>query len=172
MEIVTDRLVLRRFSDDDAPFVLALTREPAFIRFIGDRGLQDEAQARAYITAGPIASYRDRGYGGYVVEDRQGTALGMCGMLKRDTLPEPDLGFAFLRAHRGQGYATEAARAVLAHEHRVHGIDRALAIVTPDNARSLALLERLGFVPTGLQFPGTEDGVVLRVLAWRAPDAG
>lgn len=144
--IETPRLALRRLSVDDAPFMLELLNEPSFIRNIGDRGVRTVEDAREYITLGPIASYERFGFGLYLVERKTPPALiGICGLLKRDELPEPDIGFAFLPAYWSQGYALEAAAAVRDHARDVLGLPRLLAIVNPSNASSLRLLERLGF---------------------------
>jgi RimJ/RimL family protein N-acetyltransferase len=140
----TARLRLRRFTLDDAAFIVELLSDPDWRRFIGDRGVRTEDDARRYLAEGPLASYRVHGFGLLAVEDGTGSPVGMCGLLKRDTLPDPDLGFAFLPRARGKGYAREAAAAVL-DSARAAGHRRVLAIVTPGNARSIALLERADF---------------------------
>lgn len=142
----TERLILSRLSPDDAPFILELVNEPDWLRFIGDRGVHDLDGARAYIEKVRMEMYARHGFGLYKVASRSGdTPLGMCGLLKRDTLPDADIGFAFLARHRGRGYAQEAARASLALGRRAFGLKRILAITDPENVRSIRLLERLGF---------------------------
>ncbi len=144
--IDTDRLELRPFTEDDADFVLRLVNEPSFLRYIGDRGVHDLESARRYIADGPVASYALHGHGLMrVVRKADGEALGMCGVLKRDTLPDADLGFSFFPAYWSQGYALESAGAVLRHARDVLGVGRILAITTPDNEPSMRLLDRLGF---------------------------
>jgi ribosomal-protein-alanine N-acetyltransferase len=139
----TERLVLRRLATDDAPFLLELLNEPSFLRYIGDKGVRTEADARRYVEAGPLASYERFGFGLYRVELREsGEPIGMCGLLKRDALPDVDVGFAFLPR---KGYAFESAAAVLAHARDALGRGRILAITTPDNVASIRLLEKLGF---------------------------
>ncbi|MGH8721280.1 MAG: GNAT family N-acetyltransferase [Burkholderiales bacterium] len=69
----------------------------------------------------------------------------MCGVLKRDALPDPDIGFSFLPEHWSQGYALESARAVMRHAREVLGLGRIVAITTKDNEPSIRLLEKLGF---------------------------
>ena len=141
----TERLVLRRFRLDDAPFVLALVNEPGWLRFIGDRGVRTLDDARRYLQTGPLELYARFGFGLYLIERRaDGACLGMCGLLRRDTLDAPDIGFALQAQHAGQGYAFEAASATLQHARDL-GIDRLLAITTPDNSASQALLAKLGF---------------------------
>lgn len=144
----TRRLVLRRLEEADVPFILALLNDPDWLRYIGDRGAGDTAGARAYIRQGPQAMYEQYGHGLYRVALKESdTPIGLCGLLRRPQLADADLGFAFLPAWRGGGYAREAAVAVLAEARDVFGLQRVLAIVTPDNRPSIRLLERLGFVP-------------------------
>ena len=130
---------------DDARFILKLVNEPSFIRFIGDKGVRNEADAVNYIQTGPIASYERFGFGLYLVELKEdGIPIGMCGLVKRDSLPDVDVGFAFLPAFWSKGYAFEAAAAVKAYGKDVLGIDRLLAITNPDNESSIRLLEKIG----------------------------
>ena len=108
--IETERLALHEFTDDDADFVLRLVNEPSFLRYIGDRGVRTIEDARTYIADGPVAGYARYGYGLLrVVRKSDGTTVGMCGVLKRDTLPDPDIGFSFLPEFWSQGYALESA---------------------------------------------------------------
>lgn len=145
MNMETSRLRLRRFTEADAAFVLELLNEPGWLRFIGDRGVRDLEAARAYIEKGPGAMYARLGFGLYCVEAKQdGTPLGMCGLLKRDNLEHVDIGFAFLARHQGRGYAREAVVATLGEAHDL-GLSQVAAITNPDNARSIRLLESLGF---------------------------
>ena len=144
--LVTPRLLLRRLTEDDAPFMLALLNDAAFLRFIGDRHVRTEDEARAYIRTGAIASYEANGYGLYLVESKEhGTPIGLCGVLRRDALPDPDLGFAFSAEHRSRGYGKEAATATLDYARRTLGLPRIAAIVSPENEISLRLLRGLGF---------------------------
>ncbi len=141
----TPRLALRRLTADDAPFILELVNVPAFLRNIGDRGVRDLDDARAYIANGPVASYARHGIGLWHVALREdGTAIGMCGLLKRDTLEHVDIGFAYLPAWWGKGYAREAAAAVMEYGTRTLGIPRIVAIVSPGNAASIRVLEHIG----------------------------
>lgn len=144
----TERLRLRPLVGADAPFIVELLNEPGWLRFIGDRGVRDLETARAYIENGPRVMYARLGFGLYCVESKQGTPLGMCGLLKRDNLEYVDLGFAFLARYQGFGYAREAAAASLA-EARSLGLTQVAAITNPDNLRSIRLLESLGFKSAG-----------------------
>ena len=142
----TKRLILRQFNVDDAPFILTLLNEPSFLRYIGDKKVRTHDDARQYILNGPQASYTQHGFGLYQVELKHyRTPAGMCGLLKRDELPEPDIGFAFLPDYWNKGLAFEAASAVLNDARERLKLDRLLAIVNPDNDASIKLLEKLGF---------------------------
>ncbi|ALK98705.1 GCN5 family acetyltransferase [Massilia sp. WF1] len=145
MKIVeTARLRVRTARTDDAAFFCALVNDPAFIEHIGDKGIRTVEQAHQALLIGPIAMQEERGHSLYVVELKEaGVPIGMCGLIKRDTLDEIDLGYAYLPDWRGQGYAFEAARAVLDYAPTL-GIRRLLAIVSPNNIASNGLLRKLG----------------------------
>lgn len=141
----TERLVLRRLAVDDAEFMFRLLNEPSFIRFIGDRGIRTLDDARGYILNGPVASYERFGFGLYLVTLKaEGTPIGMCGLLKRDSLEDADVGFAFLPAFWSRGYAFESAAAVVAHGKSDLGLERIVAVVMPENRGSIRVLEKLG----------------------------
>lgn len=157
----TPRLRLRELHDGDAGFLLELLNDPDFIANIADRGVRSEAQASAYLAAGPVASYAKHGYGLWAVEMKPGGELaGVCGLVRRDFLDHPDIGYAFLPAWRGRGLAAEAARATLAHAFGPLGLPRLLAIVNEGNLASRRLLESLGMHSLGLQPVGGQDLVV------------
>lgn len=146
----TERLTIRHFEADDADFIVRLLNDPSFIRHIADKGVRTREEAVRYLESGPMASYRAHGFGLNLVELKgEGTPIGMCGLVKRDELEGPDLGYAFLPAFCGQGYAFEAAAAVLEQGMAAHALDTVLAVTLPDNARSHRLLDRLGFRATG-----------------------
>jgi RimJ/RimL family protein N-acetyltransferase len=143
--IQTERLLLRPFTLDDAPFVLTLLNEPSFLHFIGDKNVRNLEDARQYILTGPIASYQQNNFGLLLVELRNApTPIGMCGLLKREDLPDPDIGFAFLPDYWGRGFAFEAAAAVMKDARKRLKLNQILAIVNPDNDASIKLLEWLG----------------------------
>lgn len=144
-DIVTSRLRLRCFEKDDAPFVLRLLNEPSFHEFIGDRGVRTLDDAVGYLERGPMASYAQHGHGLMHVSLMDGTPIGMCGILRRDGLEHPDVGFALAPEHWGCGYTLEASRAVITHARSVLGIGTLLAITAPHNLRSMRVLEKLGF---------------------------
>lgn len=161
----TDRLILRWMSTRDATFMLGLLNEPSWLRFIGDRGVRTLDEARAYILNGPVAMYTRLGFGLYMVDLKEsGIPLGICGLVKRDFLDDVDVGFAFLPAYWGQGYAYEAAAAVITYGTEVLGLKRIVAITALDNHRSANLLEKLGLrFERRVRYPG--DGREVRLFA-------
>lgn len=154
----TERLTLRRLCGDDAPFIVDLLNDPSFIRNIGDRKVRTLDDARAYIANGPVAMYERFGFGLFLVMLREtGTPIGICGLLKRDTLNDIDIGFAFLPAYWSMGYAIESARGVKDWAATALGVKRLVAIVLPTNKPSVRVLEKMGFAAeTTIRL--TEDG--------------
>ncbi|MGA2399866.1 MAG: GNAT family N-acetyltransferase [Steroidobacteraceae bacterium] len=141
----SERLVLREFVLDDADFVLELLNEPAFVRFIGDKGVRTRADAQEYLRKGPLDSYRRFGFGLYLASLRaDGSPIGMCGLVKRDGLADVDVGFALRSSYWSRGYAVEAAKAVLDYGRRTLKLGRIVAIANPDNHASIAVLEKIG----------------------------
>ena len=141
----TNRLTLRYLCPDDAEFIVKLLNEPSFIEYIGDKGVRTVEEANEYLLNGPIDSYERFGYGLNRVELREtGEPIGMCGLVRRDSLDDADIGFAFMEQHWSKGYARESAEAVLQHARNTLGLDRIVAIVTPENRSSIKLLEKIG----------------------------
>jgi len=166
----TERLTLRHASLDDAPFILRLLNEPAFLQYIGDRGVRSLDDARGYITSRLIASYEQHGFGLWVVTRTDWPEpLGICGLVKRDTLPEPDIGFAFLQEHWRNRIGFESAAGVKRFAFEQLGLPRLLAIVNPDNAGSIRILEKLGFTFERVSEPG--DGRTVRVYSLERGEA-
>lgn len=156
----TARLRLRHATPGDAAFLLQQMNEPGWLANIGDRSVHSLADAEAYIRDKILPPYEALGYGMYLAASRTtGEPVGLCGLVKRDSLPDPDLGFALLQRHWGCGYAVEAGAAVLAYAWDELGLERLLAITTPGNARSGRVLTKLGFAqqPEGHRTPAGED---------------
>jgi RimJ/RimL family protein N-acetyltransferase len=166
MVLETERLILRWLAAEDAAFILELVNDPAWLRFIGDRGVRTLEDARGYILNGPVAMYRRVGFGLYLVELKQsGTPIGMCGLIQRAGLQDIDIGFAFLPAFYGQGYAYEAASAVMHYGQDRLGLNRVVAITAPDNQRSIKLLRKLGLSFEDMLRLG-EDQPEVMLFAW------
>jgi RimJ/RimL family protein N-acetyltransferase len=160
----TERLLLRQLSTEDAEFILELLNEPSFIRNIGDRGVRTIEAANSYILNGPVASYAKNGFGLYLVKLKEtDESIGMCGLIKRDTLEDVDIGYAFLPRFWSKGYAVESARAVKEYARNAVGLKRIVAIVDPQNEDSIHVLEKIG-----LQFEKmvrlSEDDIELKLF--------
>jgi RimJ/RimL family protein N-acetyltransferase len=150
MELETPRLRLRKFTFDDAPFIMRLVNEPSWLQFIGDRNVHSVPDAEQYLLNGTMRSYVDNGFGsGMVTLKATGEEIGMCGLFKRDYLEEVDLGFALLPEYTGKGYALEIAEATLRYARETLGFPRVAAFTAQDNYTSMKLLDKLGFKPAG-----------------------
>lgn len=146
----TPRLILREADEADAPFLLDLLNEPGFTQNIGDRGVRTLDDARGYVATALEASYRANGFGLWITTFHDGEPAGICGLIRRDGLDHPDIGYAFVERVWGQGLASEAAAATLDHGRRVLGMTTIVAITAPGNAPSQAVLRKIG-----LRFAGT-----------------
>lgn len=169
-ELETERLLLREVTFADAEFILQLTNEPGWLRFIGDKNIASLEDARAYIQDSIITSYQENGFGIWLVELKsldgsKALPLGTCGLINRPTLKDIDLGFAYLATAAGKGYAFEAAQAVIIYAKKTIELTRLLAITLPENERSINLLSKLGFNNKGaIELPkadGTGDETLL-----------
>jgi len=164
----TERLAIRPFCEDDAAFILELVNDADWLRFIGDKNVATLDDARRYLREGPLAMYQRHRLGLCCVERRSdGAAIGMCGLIRRDTLDDVDLGFAFLPAARGEGYAREAAAATLAHGFGTLRLPRIVAITDIDNTASAQVLEAVGLRFERL-LPASADDKLLRLFAGQA----
>lgn len=163
----TARLNLSRLSETDSAFLIELLNQPSFIRFIGDKNVRNHDDAKRYLREGPDAMFERYGFCLYRMGLKgSDVPVGMCGLLKREQLEAPDIGFAVLSAYEGKGYTTEAAHAVLQYGFDSLGLTRVLGIANPDNAGSHRLLEKLGMRYQGLRpvYPDEPE------LAWFAID--
>ncbi len=141
----TSRLTLRHITIDDAPFVIELLNEPSYHQNIGDRGVRTLADASKYITEKFIGSYEKYGFGLYLVELKNSqTPIGIAGLIKRDSLQDVDIGFAFLSQHHRKGFAVESALGILDYAKNMIGLERIVAITMPHNVGSIRVLEKIG----------------------------
>lgn len=166
----TERLLLREACASDAPFLCRLMNEPDWRRYIGEHSVATPEDAAVYLAERYYPAYR-QGIGLWMVALRQSggadPCIGVCGLVQRSYLEDVDIGFAFLAAYRGGGYAREAAQAVLKVARTRLGVDRVAAITVPDNRASIGLLERLGFRYARAVVPPEADRAVsLYELSW------
>ncbi len=159
----TPRLFLRRVTLEDADLMLSIWNDPAFVRFVGDRGVRTIEQAETAMTEGALSLFERYGYGPFcLVRKPDGTRVGICGLFRRDVLDDPDIGFALLPQYCGAGLAWEAAQAVVAHARDDLGLEVLTAIVAPANDASIGLIEKLGFsFERGITMPGEEEAISL-----------
>lgn len=168
-ELQTPRLCLRRVTLDDADLMLAVWTDPAFVSNVGDRGIKTIDEAQDAMRDGAFKLYADYGYGPYaMVTKSRGEKIGICGLFKRDNLDHPDIGFAVLPDFCGQGYAGEAASAVLSHARDDLELAALTAIVSPGNAPSIGLIEKLGLTFAGMiTMPGDDEEICLYSMPLR-----
>jgi ribosomal-protein-alanine N-acetyltransferase len=147
----TERLDLREVHEEDAEFVLELLNSAGFVQNIGDRGVRTVEQAAEYIRERFVKSYREHGFGMWAVLARgDAEPVGICGLIRRETLPHVDIGYAFLERAFGKGYAQESAAAVLAYGRDALRLETIVAITGPDNQASRRVLEKIGLQYVGL----------------------
>ena len=146
MRLETRRLALRWLTTGDAGLLLAIWNDPAFVRYVGDRGIRTISEAQEAMEAGVLMLYAKYGYGPFRVALKESDRpIGICGLFRRDGLDCPDLGYSILPEYCGKGFASEAASAVLDYARSTLALDRVIAIISPDNAASIGLIGKLGF---------------------------
>ena len=142
----TERLLLRPFTPDDSDFILELLNTEGWIKYIGDRNIKTNEQARDYLENGPLKSYQTHGFGLSLVQLKiNNKSIGMCGLIKRDYLEHPDIGFAFLPGYTGMGYAYEVVKKTIQYAMNELQKENILAITLPENSSSIKLLKKIGF---------------------------
>ena len=161
--LFTERLELRHLTLDDAPLMLAIWNDPAFVRFVGDRGIRTVEEAQEAMRNGILKLYEDYGYGPFRIALRDsGKAIGISGLFRREGLDIPDIGYATLPDFCGDGYAYEAASAVIENAASGLGLDRLIAIISPENAASISLIGKLGFEFEKMhRMPGADDDICI-----------
>lgn len=159
----TTRLNICELTSDDAPFIFELLNTPSWIKFIGDRGIKTLTDAANYIVNGPMKSYAKNNFGLYTVKLKDGNIpIGLCGLIKRDSLEDIDIGFAFLPDYEGKGFAFESCAAILENAKTQFAISRVVAITVKENSRSIQLLEKIGFVfEKFIQLPNDPEELML-----------
>ena len=145
--VETERLRLRMITPQDAVFIQRLYSSEDFLRYIGDKEINDTDKAVEYIKNNILKMHEEKGVCLLMVEMKGSlTPIGICGLIKRDSLDSHDIGYGFVPEVYGQGFAHEAAQAIIEQAKQNADIDHLVAITTSDNIRSIALLTKLGFV--------------------------
>ena len=166
----TPRLRLSELQRTDAPFLMELLNEPAFLQNIGDKQVRSIEDAYRYLQEGPWASYAAHGFGLWRVDLlTDGTPIGICGLLKRPFLLHADLGYAVLQRFWSRGYALEAAQATLDYARTRFQLRTLFAMTALENPASIRVLEKLGFRFDRIEnFPGY--ATASRVFRWEGSD--
>jgi [ribosomal protein S5]-alanine N-acetyltransferase len=160
--LTTPSLTVREIELSDWPFVLELVNTEDWLKNIGDRNVHDQATAQHYMQTRYMDAYEKHGFGLWLVElTETSTPIGLCGLIRRDTLPHADIGFAFLPDYIGKGYGKESAQAVLTYGLETLQLPKILAITIPENASSIALCKAIGMQ---LESETEMDGEVLLVF--------
>ena len=149
MKIETDRLIIRKYTINDAPFIYKLMNSESWLKNIGDRNINSIEDAEAYLQKNYLSIYEKEGFGPYSVSLKDGTPIGSAGLYKRENLDKPDIGFAFLSEFMNKGYAFEAANAVMRYASEELGIKKIVGFTLPHNTASIKLLKKLGLVEIG-----------------------
>ncbi len=140
----TERLIVRTFNVDDAAFYFDLWKQASWVQYIGDKKFRNVDDARESLLNGPMKMYADKGFSLYLMTLKDHTPIGMCGLIKRDTLDDVDIGYGLLSVYEGKGYTLEAVRAVMEYAKNDLHLKRVVAITTTDNKKSISLLEKIG----------------------------
>ena len=165
----TERTIIESITLADAEFFVTLVNSPDWLRFIGDRGVRNVEDAERFLESGLLLSYRERGFGYYMVRGQDNSPIGICGFLKKPHLENVDFGFAFLPEFCGKGYGSEAARAVFDYGIQTYEFSILDAVTAKDNVRSKRLLMRLGFGLLG-PFEVKDKVQEFELYRWCAPE--
>ena len=143
----TNRLIISKFtqSENDAAFFLELVNTPNWIKFIGDRNIKTIKQAQEAIKKSHLKSYKNNGFGFYILQlkEENNKPIGTCGLIKRDTLKDVEIGFAMLPDYEGKGFGLESSEVVLKIAKERFNCSKIIAITLPENTNSIKLLEKL-----------------------------
>ena len=143
--IETERLILREMNTDDAAFLLALMNEPGWLEFIGNTTVKTLEDAKNHILNRLTSRVEGMGFRVVALKESH-IPVGVCGLIQRDFLSDPDIGYAFSEAYWHKGYAFEAGLAMLHYGRDQLHFKRFLAITDMGNQRSEKLLAKLGLV--------------------------
>jgi RimJ/RimL family protein N-acetyltransferase len=157
--LATENLRLREFTLNDIDFIIELLNTEGWLKYIGDRHVKTPEQAKNYLENGALKSYATHGFGLSLVEmKKNNTPIGMCGIIRRDNMAIPDIGFALLPAYIGQGFGYEIASATLKHAKHKLLLPAICGITLPENTASIRVLEKIGlrFVQS-IQAPNSEE---------------
>lgn len=142
----TIRLTIRPVTTEDAAFILELMNTPKWIQFIGERHIKTVEAAADYIKEKAFPQLEKHGHtNNVIIRKEDGVKLGTCGLYHREDREDPDIGFAFLPAYEGKGYAFEATHRLIIAAKEDFGLTELSAYTLEDNMASRKLLERIDF---------------------------
>lgn len=161
--ILTERLVLKPTTEEDAEFIFELLNTPKWLKFIGDRNVRSTTDAAEYIKTRMLPQLERLGYGNYtVVRTSDNIKIGTCGLFDREGLEGIDIGFAFLPDYEGKGYGFESANTLKEVAFKEFGIKEMNAITSKENINCQRLLEKLGLKLRGTTIlPNEEEELLL-----------
>lgn len=146
--VETERLVIRTWSDADAPLVAPIYAKPEVMRFIPGGAWSAERTARTISRMRELDA--ENGYGYYpVVVKSTGSIVGHCGLGRLEQTPEIEIAYVFDSTYWGRGYASEAARAIVTHAFSHLDVSRIVAVAFPENVRSIAVMRSIGMTRVG-----------------------
>lgn len=161
MKLETDRLIIRKYTRDDAGFIYNLMNSEGWLKYIGDRNINTIEDAKSYLENNYLTCYGKQGFGPYLVLLKCGTPIGSAGLYKRENLDRPDIGFAFLPEYMNKGYAYEAASAIMKYASEELGLNEIVGFTLPDNVSSIKLLQKLGLSRIGYYNYGGDENLIL-----------
>lgn len=161
MIIETDRLIIRKYTQADAPFIYKLMNSEGWLKNIGNRNINSPEEAEVYLKENYMSSYEQKGFGPYFISLKDGTFIGSAGLYKRENLDSPDIGFALLSEFFNKGYAFEAASAIMKYAFEELGIQKIVGFTLPENFSSIKLLKKLGLSEVGPYYYGDDQKLLL-----------
>lgn len=148
--LTTERLFLIESKIEDAAFYLQLMNSPGWLEHIGDRGIHTVEDAEVHLRENIFPHYERHRYGLFnMVLKTNMEPIGLCGLLNRDYLEAPDIGFALLPAYARKGLTYEACSAVMAFAEQKAKLDKIVAITSRENTASQNLLQKIGLAAAG-----------------------
>ena len=154
---------MRPTSLEDSAFILELFNTPQWIKYIGDRNVKTEHQAREYISEKITSQFKRLGFSSFtIIRKEDGAKLGTCGLYDREGLEDIDIGFALLPKFGKMGYALEASFKMKDAAFSIFGLESLSAITRSDNFPSQRLLEKLGMKLMGpITLPHDNEDLLL-----------
>ena len=144
--IETERLLIRPFKTEDIEPAFLMDSDPEVNRYTGESGNVSIKETEKRIVENVFGDYEKYGYGRLaVVLKSENKFIGFTGLKYLEDMDEVDLGYRFMKAYWGKGFATESAKACLNLAFEKLQLNRLIAMVLPENTASIRVLEKLNF---------------------------